>query len=559
MSFEDLPADGVDDIFSDDHFPKSALSRTGVFLESTWRPLLSEEEGSLFFPLDSFRLIFLTRKAEIQSGLTDVLPFFQVIRIKDPSDGADADSAAEGRNSSGDALLATMFGSSLQKRNSEKMCDSAFDGDLEEVTSEIEKGFDIESADGHGCTALSEASAQGHNAIVQYLIELGADPNSRNDQGRSPLFRASFNGHMETVKLLLSVGGDPDLKTKESEAPFHVAKTDAIRELLDGWDRDEVVRLCEERNSLIRKKTEDRLKNAAERDLHARKLIRDSLCGHAEAGNIDALRKEIEDLVMEAERENAKWPRGSVQVRDDRGQTLLMIAAQHGQKNLVEFLLAHWKSIDDDIFTGEPTLEKRAFRTNANARDSKGWTPASIAAFHGHKACLSLILEHGGDPTLPNAYGKNAFDVSRTKKDLLGAVLEAGRPEIFALLESWEAANKQNRILGKEALNLPGATNGETSATQMSLTAKAAEEGLKDAGPVALQVEMASEALGSTDVAAGSGVAAVRAKNKNKISGSEKKKTARQKKRGPKEPKKLNTHNSRKTSKSKTKKKGGGK
>ena len=78
---------------------------------------------------------------------------------------------------------------------------------------ELDKGFDLESAQKDGSTALSEASAQGHTDLV-IPDEPGADPNAQNDQGRSPLFRASYNGHIDTVRLLLSVGGDPDLNTR---------------------------------------------------------------------------------------------------------------------------------------------------------------------------------------------------------------------------------------------------------------------------------------------------------------------------------------------------------
>ena len=71
---------------------------------------------------------------------------------------------------------------------------------------------------------------------------------------------------------------------------------------------------------------------------------------------------------------------------------MLKIAAQAGKIDMVTFLLEHWKSMEDDIFTGQPSLEKRAFRSNVNARDSKGWNPCSIASFHGHKKCLLKIL-----------------------------------------------------------------------------------------------------------------------------------------------------------------------
>ena len=178
--------------------------------------------------------------------------------------------------------------------------------------------------------------------------------------------------------------------------------------------------MLKKREAKIRAKMEERLTNAAERDAFAKEQIRKMLCKHAAEGNISELKDEIEMLVREAEKENQKRPRGSVQVRDERGQTLLMIACQNGRVDMVTFLCEHWKSIDDDIFTGCPGMDKRAFRTNVAARDSKGWNAASVAAFHGHKACLLKVLEHGADPRVKNSYGKDAFAVVKTEKDLLG-------------------------------------------------------------------------------------------------------------------------------------------
>lgn len=46
-------------------------------------------------------------------------------------------------------------------RISTKLVEAAFDGDLDEVVSEINKGFHLESYDGRKHTALSEAACQG--------------------------------------------------------------------------------------------------------------------------------------------------------------------------------------------------------------------------------------------------------------------------------------------------------------------------------------------------------------------------------------------------------------
>ena len=105
-----------------------------------------------------------------------------------------------------------------------------------------------------------------------------------------------------------------------------------------------------------------------------------------------------------------------------------------------------YKTIEDDPFSDGPSLEQRSFRPNVNARDSKGWTPVSVAAFHGHKDSLRLILESGGDPMIPNNYNKNAFQVVEPKKDLLGALLYKGNEEMLDVLETWKAEKKAKEL-----------------------------------------------------------------------------------------------------------------
>ena len=95
--------------------------------------------------------------------------------------------------------------------------------------------------------------------------------------------------------------------------------------------------------------------------------------------------------------------------RDDRGNTLLMIAVTKGYKEFVTFLLTHYTTLDPD-FDKE---ERKIFYVNVNAKDQKGWNACQIAAFHQHKQLLELVLEKGGDPRAKNAYQKNAFDFGK--------------------------------------------------------------------------------------------------------------------------------------------------
>lgn len=117
--------------------------------------------------------------------------------------------------------------------NSTSLVEAAFDGNLEELKCQLDKGYHIESCDGRKHTALSEASVQGHLHVIQYLLEHGADPNALNDSGRSPIWRAAFNGHYDVVKTLLEAGSNPEFRDKVSmENAYDVAQTDEVRQLL---------------------------------------------------------------------------------------------------------------------------------------------------------------------------------------------------------------------------------------------------------------------------------------------------------------------------------------
>lgn len=57
------------------------------------------------------------------------------------------------------------------KRHSAKLVEAAFDGEVDEVTSWLEKGYYVDSCDGRKNTALSEAACQGHDEVVRLLLQ----------------------------------------------------------------------------------------------------------------------------------------------------------------------------------------------------------------------------------------------------------------------------------------------------------------------------------------------------------------------------------------------------
>ena len=64
-------------------------------------------------------------------------------------------------------------------------------------------------------------------------------------------------------------------------------------------------------------------------------------------------------MAEEAEFEGAKRPRGCAESRDHRGCTLLMLATEKDDAEMVKFLASRWKAIDEGNIFLEPGEVKR--------------------------------------------------------------------------------------------------------------------------------------------------------------------------------------------------------
>lgn len=183
---------------------------------------------------------------------------------------------------------------------------------------------------------------------------------------RSQKSTQAYLSFLVAVRLYSS----PRLRQVSHEGPYDVAKTDEVRAALDAWDPEVTVRLCEERKQQMRARAEARLTTAAERDNLARSIIRDELIEKATAGDARGLKEQLIELADDAN-QTGQRPRGTCEVRDARGMTLLSLSAQHGRLEVMELLLRHWKTCDDGkvgITPGTDSWERRVLKANPNSR-----------------------------------------------------------------------------------------------------------------------------------------------------------------------------------------------
>ena len=146
--------------------------------------------------------------------------------------------------------------------------------------------------------------------------------------------------------LLLKSGADPSITNRDFERPFDIASNEETRAVLEAWDEKETQRLLKKREKAMELALQERLKTAAQREAHARDVLRNELIEASVRGDAAQLQKLL-DEVVEFATTHKERPRCTANTaRDERGGTCLHLAAQHGHVELCAFLLTHHGTID---------------------------------------------------------------------------------------------------------------------------------------------------------------------------------------------------------------------
>ena len=116
------------------------------------------------------------------------------------------------------------------------LIDAVKNGAAAEVRELISQQVDVNSADLDGTTALHWAAHRENVDAVALLLDAGADASVGNRFGATPLLLASENANVSVINALLAAGADPGTATADGEtALMRVARNgraDAVRTLL---------------------------------------------------------------------------------------------------------------------------------------------------------------------------------------------------------------------------------------------------------------------------------------------------------------------------------------
>jgi ankyrin repeat protein len=298
----------------------------------------------------------------------------------------------------------------------------------------------VDSINKNGEAPLDLAAGSGRTEVISVLLSHGADINARNSvdqgwKGWTPLIYAVSSSQIPTTDLLLKNRADPNLKTENQGGSWGKGFTPLLIACSISGMADTIA-------ALLDAKADPNLKTDFGMD-PARAAL-----------NLPVLaeRKHVLSLLLDHG--------AGIESRDDQGKTLLMLAAERRDNEIVELLLARKADVNARTPKSLTALHYMVFSININ---SGSGTPEVIPDI------AKALLEARANPNVQSDEGKTALNylhgnyplntvfplgtISTKIRDLLlahGAILDLPRLDT---IEVRRPETKFSRVIFRKGTN----------------------------------------------------------------------------------------------------------
>lgn len=139
----------------------------------------------------------------------------------------------------------------------------------------------------------------------------------------------------------------------------------------------------------------------------------------------------------------ASWPKTKTELRNDKDESVLMLAALKGHFNLVQKLVEHdadvnktgWTPLHYAASAGHVQIVEYLLEHSAyiDAESPNGTTPLMMAAMYGSPEVVKLLIQAGADLHPKNQLGLSALDFAvRGQRQNAKELLETGLARLAA-------------------------------------------------------------------------------------------------------------------------------
>lgn len=267
------------------------------------------------------------------------------------------------------------------------------------------KGYDVNAFDSTGVNLLTHAVMTGDINIVKIIGDNDANPNLKNktSMGSTPLMMSSEYKSLEIAKYLINKGADIDIQDNNGDPvinwsayygniPFtKLMLENGAKTNLKSIHSDGVMQVA------LKEWQESIVELLLEKGITIHEVKNDSLVLAAKTNNM-ALTKELLN-------------KNNLNSRDGAGNTILMIAAEKGYKELVEYLISKGSDIDamnsvgqtalcNSVFFGKNPIAKFLIDEHAdiNKTDTRFRLPPLVAAVRSNNLEMGgVLLARGAD------------------------------------------------------------------------------------------------------------------------------------------------------------------
>ena len=274
----------------------------------------------------------------------------------------------------------------------------------------LQKGANVNVAEGDGATALHWAAYRDDLDAADLLIRAGAKVNAANDLGATPLWTACQNGSEAMVRRLLTAGANPNAKLRLGETPLMVASrvgNAAVAELLLAKGADANARAGRGQTALM-------WAVAQKHPSVVKELV-------AHGADVRARSNAWTDVMAVPPHGYLEYNR-AIPYGDD---TALLFAARVGDLDSAKLLAAAGANVNDE--------------------DAWGVSVTVLAAHSGFTDLVEFLLDKGADANAAKP-GFTALHEAIMRRDqrMVSALLAHGA-NANALLQSWTPTRRSSR------------------------------------------------------------------------------------------------------------------